>query len=239
MQQKSVGSSGSAVLARGLIFTLALTLTLTLHAQSVLLKGDRVPSIGEHGYWFWDTLNHRIWYYEAMDGKWTSAGWQDYTDKPVYNVRTFLGYVWVEDSTGHGWSMENDRRVIHVEYDHAIFIGDSMMVYWNEGKYLGIFVGDDYLGCHKMPMVIDTVECMPTVCVPEYSHKLSGYCLDLHTWGQLDYNGHWRIAPKYDKPFHFQNGIAEVVYYGKKLKIDENGEVVPSDIAESTDQQGR
>jgi hypothetical protein len=38
--------------------------------------------------------------------------------------------------------------------------------------------------------------------------------------------GYWLIEPKFDAPFHFENGIAEVLYYGQKRKINEKGEFV-------------
>jgi hypothetical protein len=51
-------------------------------------------------------------------------------------------------------------------------------------------------------------------------------CRQLVNWGILGGNGQWLIEPKYDARFHFQNGIAEVLYYGQKRKINEKGEFV-------------
>jgi hypothetical protein len=39
-------------------------------------------------------------------------------------------------------------------------------------------------------------------------------------------NGQWLIEPKFDQPFRFQNGFAEVIYYGQRRKINEKGEFV-------------
>jgi hypothetical protein len=47
----------------------------------------------------------------------------------------------------------------------------------------------------------------------------SGPCL-------LETNPKYIVYSKYDGPFHFQNGIAEVKYYGQKRKINEKGELV-------------
>ncbi len=46
--------------------------------------------------------------------------------------------------------------------------------------------------------------------------------------GQCMLNTNWKRLkePIYDAPFLFQNGIAEVIYYGQKRKINEKGEVV-------------
>ena len=49
---------------------------------------------------------------------------------------------------------------------------------------------------------------------------------DTHGWGILGTNGRWLIEPIFDAPFHFQNGIAEILYYGQKRKINEKGEFV-------------
>ena len=51
-------------------------------------------------------------------------------------------------------------------------------------------------------------------------------CNELKTWGFLTVKGHWLIEPKFDGPFSFQNGFADVVYYGQKRKINEQGEFV-------------
>ncbi len=35
-------------------------------------------------------------------------------------------------------------------------------------------------------------------------------------------NTKWLIEPKFDAPFHFENGTADVLYYGQRRKINEN-----------------
>ncbi|MBK9452327.1 MAG: hypothetical protein IPN95_23480 [Bacteroidetes bacterium] len=35
-------------------------------------------------------------------------------------------------------------------------------------------------------------------------------------------NTKWFIEPKFDAPFHFENGTADVLYYGQRRKINEN-----------------
>ncbi len=49
---------------------------------------------------------------------------------------------------------------------------------------------------------------------------------DMRTWGMLGTNGQWLIEPKFDAPFGFQNGFADVIYYGQKRRINEKGEFV-------------
>ena len=49
---------------------------------------------------------------------------------------------------------------------------------------------------------------------------------EIRSWGIIGQSGTWLIEPKYDAPFHFENGIAEVLYYGQRRKINEKGEFV-------------
>jgi hypothetical protein len=42
----------------------------------------------------------------------------------------------------------------------------------------------------------------------------------------IDNHGQWLIEPKFDSPFHFQSGLAEVIHYGQKRKINEKGEFI-------------
>ena len=39
-------------------------------------------------------------------------------------------------------------------------------------------------------------------------------------------NGQWVLKPKFDAPFHFENGITEVIFYGQRSIIDEKGAFV-------------
>jgi hypothetical protein len=64
-------------------------------------------------------------------------------------------------------------------------------------------------------------------CLPKSSGEM--YRVDQnewHTWGMLGTNGEWLIEPKFDEPFRFQNGFAEVMYYGERRKINEKGAFV-------------
>ncbi len=49
---------------------------------------------------------------------------------------------------------------------------------------------------------------------------------EVHSWGMLGINGAWTVEPIYDAPFHFENGVADVLYYSQKRKINEKGEFV-------------
>ena len=68
------------------------------------------------------------------------------------------------------------------------------------------------------------------LCVPQYVDGILKGGVHQNearkNWGMLSTDGEWLIEPIYDAPFVFQDGIAEVIYYGEKRKINEQGEFV-------------
>ncbi len=222
--QKSIVWSARVLRTLTLAFAVTIALTRALWSQPIVVRGDHAPSIEADNVWFWDTLHHQIWHFQPVETRHLERGWHDYTAMPVAQVRIAFGHVWVEDSAGHGYAQE-DRGTIMSEYDRAIFFGDSMIVSWR-GNNMSIDLGEIYGWCKNNPMIIDTIGGSPCIAMPRMYQGPNCNCSSLHTWGLLDHEGHWRIAPQYDKPFHFQDGIAEVTYYGQKRKINEQGEFV-------------
>lgn len=79
--------------------------------------------------------------------------------------------------------------------------------------------------------LLDSIQGMRAVCLPEPIDKKGQHhsffsWQDCRNWGMIGLNGKWLIEPKFDEPFHFENGIADVRYYGQKRKINEKGEFV-------------
>ena len=76
------------------------------------------------------------------------------------------------------------------------------------------------------PLIVNDMEafCLPQLA-PNF-YQCTGLKPDYQNWGMLGTNGQWIIAPQYDDPFTFENGIANVRYYGQKRKINEKGEFV-------------
>ena len=72
------------------------------------------------------------------------------------------------------------------------------------------------------------VQSRESYCAPEYIPKFQHPGKDdpYRNWGMLSVDAQWIVAPIFDGPFHFKNGIAEVLYYGQKRKINEKGEFV-------------
>ncbi len=68
------------------------------------------------------------------------------------------------------------------------------------------------------------------MCLPQYADGIlkGGVHQNdaLKNWGMLSTDGEWLVEPKFDAPFRFQNGFADVLYYGEKRRINEKGEFV-------------
>jgi hypothetical protein len=79
----------------------------------------------------------------------------------------------------------------------------------------------------KSAFPTQTVNGLSAICVPRTPRE-SGYLnvSELRAWGMLGENGKWLIEPTFDQPFRFQDGMAEVTYYGQRRKINESGEFV-------------
>ena len=76
----------------------------------------------------------------------------------------------------------------------------------------------------------DTLQGDLVYCFPRYAQGLEKYnCAQLRNWGMMDANGKWVIEPKFDRPFNFQNGKAEVKEKGIYRWIDENGETMENE----------
>jgi hypothetical protein len=114
------------------------------------------------------------------------------------------------------------------------FCGDSILVIWGHG-WSGIYNSHDSVltvsggeDC-QISAVQHQVQGMIAFCVSPPFKKTKGVyvnCKDLVAWGMIGENGKWLIPAIFDAPFEFQNGVAEVIYYGQKRKINEKGEFV-------------
>ena len=83
----------------------------------------------------------------------------------------------------------------------------------NTDKRADVEIPDTVLG-------IKAYSLPPNISIMNYQEN------QLRNWGMLGVNGQWLIEPKFDQPFRFQDGFAEVLYYGEKRKINEKGEFV-------------
>ncbi len=128
--------------------------------------------------------------------------------------------VYIYDTTGKTLLSNIDTYVV----------GEGYALAWRR-MAIGFLIaanGDTlatFSGCYAGPPEI--VDGRLAVSVADLPKELPGtLCWELTTWGMIDEVGHWVIPPKFDAPFHFENGIAEVIYYGQKRKINEKGEFV-------------
>lgn len=64
-------------------------------------------------------------------------------------------------------------------------------------------------------------------CVPAFLGNMSQFSAnEFRNWGAINARGQWVIEPRYDKPFRFIDGVARVIHYGQKRKINLRGEFV-------------
>lgn len=189
--------------------------------RSQVLQGSGEPSISLRGNWYLDTLNH-----QAYNLK--SRGWSHSYDKQVFKMTDCSGMVTLE--TDHQIrSVSYSGRSIGVWTGYDCGDGLNRMVYnslnffYRDTTFLGRnwnFTGTE--ATRTQYLRGDTVYC--ATAFP----SIIGWAINqnIRAWGLLDRHGNWIVEPKFDEPFFFKGGIADVVYYGEKRKINEKGEFV-------------
>lgn len=197
----------------------------TLRAQADLVVGDTFPATPTKKTWYYNPAKSVIY---AYDG----ARWNpNFTN--VKHAYLCAGSLVVETSSHH------PNMALMSLYDGA-FHSQSQVAYCGEG--LAIYETPtqfDFVDAHarllyrvyrnKCTYEVDThiVQGMAAFCIPKVHEKLyNENCEEVHTWGMLGTHGQWLIEPQFDGPFYFRDGIAEVLYYGQRRKINEKGEFV-------------
>lgn len=112
------------------------------------------------------------------------------------------------------------------------FCGDSIVVLWSNG-WSNIYSADRHLlainqgaDC-QISRNIQQVQGMRAFCIAPLYERIPGVqinCKEVAAWGILGENGKWLVPAEFDTPFEFHEGVAEVLHYGKKRKINEKGE---------------
>jgi hypothetical protein len=191
-------------------------------------KGVGPPSLEpEVQAYYWDTLNAAGW-------MWEGDGWEGFANAGTIKNMTFCRErLHIVTSGKHFISMPRGG----VTDVYRFYCGDSIWIQWESDDILAydfqnntlglVFEVDDCAGGDAMfePQVIQGMEAF---CLADLGDRPIDriYCDDLHSWGMLGTNGKWLIPPKFDAPFRFQDGFAEVLYYGKRRKINVLGEFV-------------
>jgi hypothetical protein len=195
-------------------------------------RGDLPKGTGDFGP-FVDTLNQKVWYFQVAHtkAKWEHLDLREYISFEACGHRLILNKL-----KGGGKILGNDIFV-YVDEADFLYCGDSILTIYSGKRLRMLSLKKDYalasrdiVGLENVRL--ETLEGKQGYCVSAYYgatymaiHLVAD--TNLRTWGILDRDtGQWLIEPKFDGPFIFQNGFAEVIYYGQKRKINEKGEFV-------------
>ncbi len=198
--------------------------------RTLILQGKGNPNHFSPGTeWFLDTKKQRLYQLSMEVGK--DSYWERLNTLPVDTLFECNGYAIYH--TQNGYNVHRSRTDLF-EFDGCT-CGDSLLWVWNE-YYLANYDARDpdlhldfsnVYPCWDSASGLDTVLDQPAFCIARSLSAIAPVdCNGLRCWGMMDVNGNWRVEPKFDGPFHFENGIAEVLYYGQKRKINEKGEFV-------------
>ena len=117
-------------------------------------------------------------------------------------------------------------RELQMEDSILVVIKDSITLVLNaHGRVVSAMLMDNTAVRNRLrPDLLNgqRVYCLPQVVDSRKIYQREDY----RNWGLMDGKGRWIIDPIYDKPFKFQDGIAKVEKYGRKMRIDAKGQVV-------------
>jgi hypothetical protein len=203
-----------------------------IKAQPTILKGQLRPEYPMPHTWFLDTVRHQM-------ARFNGVLWQTTDQATQISDMIPCGELVILQATysGRPYKAILDTSSIFSNLTSRYYCGESIL--WTEyaQKHEILFTGPRFDANQPIRLTmsvhaacdtfhVDTLNGVLAFCMPDYVPSMYGRCEDYHNWGMLSTNAHWLIEPKFDAPFHFKNGIAEVLYYGQKRKINEQGEFV-------------
>ena len=203
-----------------------LLLVLGTHLDATAQRmraADSFPSSPKEGEWHFNDRIHKAWYFQ-------SGRWQEMPLRNCRSVEHCHGLVILKDGLTYTLASKSGKILasgaprLHCDDDFIVLGGNAHLDYLitTDGDTLTPVVNN----CKMMP---DTVGGERVYCMPAYAPGMENYSCGQHrNWGMMDAQGRWRIAPQYDHPFHFDNGLASVWYKGRQLRINESGETVPA-----------
>jgi hypothetical protein len=206
---------------RKIAFILLLNLPILLLAQSVAFREEPFPNRPSPGQWYFSETQHKVWIYR--EGEWQAL--------PVKNCRSMEhcnNHVILKE--GLTYTLADMQGNIKLRQAPLIYCLYSFVVVGarNGLDYLLNQQGDTLSAVvDNCKIYQDTLDGKRVYCFPAYSPGLERFsCAQLRNWGMMDDQGNWRIEPKFDKPFSFTRGFADVWYMGMPRRIDEAGEFV-------------
>jgi hypothetical protein len=199
-----------------------------LVGQIHLSAGNELPKVAYKNDWFWDVMANEIWHYKE-------SGWKLFTDDPCTKAEVCGPYIFLQFNIGTNevltaeglWASYFVPDLRHYEcFDSLMLWEGNWKTYYldMQGTVLG-WIDNYYCNYPKL----DTAQGQGGFSVPQLVLDTTFQpmnCDQLKNWGFVGKGGHWLIDPIYDAPFLFENGTAEVLYYGQKRKINEKGEFV-------------
>jgi hypothetical protein len=196
-----------------------------LPAQVVIQTGIGKPDDALRGKWYLDTRDSILY---SRPTKY----WHEKDRDKVLNYIVCRGIVAVQFADEWNVYADNGKYVSFAEEFECL--EGIARVQWTvtnnfyiDTFYVGWSKIPDYRFSPARPRVPDTLGGIPAYCASAYTKSSpQSYGPEVHGWGMLGYNGLWLVEPQFDAPFFFYKGFAEVLYYGKKRKINEKGEFV-------------
>ncbi len=202
---------------------------LNLPAQVLIDSGSTLSKVSGGARWYYVPKTRKLYRRGRND-------WMLIARQVVSISRCGENLVYREEEThcSHLICELSENAWTNYSSDKSYFCGDSMIGFWIYNTVTFISFKNDTISFMEstgqnpcIPFKPHTVQGQQAFCVSRYdTQRRRITCHELHEWGMLGSNGQWLIEPKFDQPFRFQNGFAEVIYYSKRRKINEKGEFV-------------
>ncbi len=222
------------------IYFSVLFLCSAVQGQIVLVKGEFLPTQPAEFTWYWNPEYHIPAFFS--DGLWMPIYDYEYDDDySDFQVCNNLIILTVAREAGvpeaRRFQILNKYGELVLESATNVTCMECLLVCTVASKNHFLDNERTVPWSPRLATTFDTacgtarpisIQRIQGFCAPAFSRSLSELkdCRQLVNWGILGGNGQWLIEPKYDARFHFKNGIAEVIYYGQKRKINEKGEFV-------------
>lgn len=213
---------------------LLLVLQCLLVGRAVSQTSSITSGAGEpKQHWPWydfylDTRNHRAYvHHPGMHG---DPWWREIDDHETLTLDACNGLSICFDGKNYRAYL-NAYRLRGIEFTdyHCL---DKLLLAWNQYEVVTYNASGDvseelFGNCLLGIPIVDTLGGKLAFCVVAAVLNENAYpCEEMTAWGMMGLDGHWLIEPKFDAPFYFQDGFAEVIYYGEKRRINLKGEFV-------------
>lgn len=220
-----------------ILLCIALAMRQFSGAQILVESGATFPKAPKQYTWFEDTVKQQLW--QFVD-QWKIRQYETMKVEICHNLLIAEGVRGMNVLQRDGTSaISSPSEYYCADSMTLVFSDDTYEVEWanpdrvpnptkfsffdHSGKLLRYYHQRNYI--HEIQWKGGLAWCLPGFDLME--GKIEVLRVAQHqNWGVFAGNGRWVIPPIYDLPFTFVNGIAEVQYYGRTLKINENGEEV-------------